>query len=411
MFRIIFVCLFTVGVLGCSKQPDEPKKKEMALKKKTALSPAVDGSPFIVPKLPPDIQRVDANLEKKAILLGYTINTDVAAPGQALVITWYWKSLAQIKGNWEYFTHLIDEDGVLVQSVNSQGAMRSKYKPQMWKPGEILKDVERITVPQTWSSGVLELRTGLWQGPTRLSIVKGPVDAENRIKGPVITISADIPKPVARNVTASEIPFVAKPIQVDGKIDEKVWDDAKRLDSFTNTVNGSAVKTATNTRLLWNNQFLYVAVEAEDVELQSPFMTRDEELWRADALDFFFQPEENGPYYEIQVSPQGTIFDSFYSEYRNGAVEWDSKTKVAVSLDGVVNDNASPDVGWSVEMAIPLSSLAKKDTSAIGEGDTLLANFFRIDKSNGTTEFSGWSPPMRGDFHALERFGQITLKK
>ncbi|MBN2344282.1 MAG: carbohydrate-binding family 9-like protein [Deltaproteobacteria bacterium] len=407
----VLFCGLTVAACG---QPGdgESEKKEIVLDKKTAAPASVDGSRFVIKQLPPNIQRVDANLEKKAILLGYSINSDTFAPGQAITITWYWKSLSKISGTWEFFTHMIDNDGNLVQSANSQGPMRSTYKPQMWNPGEIIQDMERIIIPQNWTSPVMELRTGLWYGPNRMSIISGPVDAENRIKGPVVTITTDAPNPMMSRISSSsDIPYTTTAPRIDGKLDDLVWESAKRLDRFKNSLNGGMVKSPTDVRILWNEKTLFIGMTATDTELLSPFTQKDEELWKADALDVFIRPDESETYYEIQVSPNGIIFDSSYRTYREGDVQWDSNVQIAVTPNGMVNDSSDSDTGWSVEMAIPLSSVPKSDGTVLVAGDTFSANFFRIDKNAQVTEYSGWSPPMRGDFHALDRMGKLTFTK
>lgn len=409
MFKIGLLCiLVSLLAVACGGEVDEKKEgNKIQLEKKTRL-PSVDGSPFLVKSTPSDMKRMNANFDNKAILLGYSINTDTAAPGQVLMVTWFWKSIKPIEGTWEYFTHLMDEDGILVQSVNSQGAMRSKYKPQMWKPGEILKDQERIVIPQEWESKSMELRTGLWQGPQRLKVVKGPVDEENRARGPVVTISANAPRPIARSSASVEIPFTEKAPKIDGKLDDQQWSKAKILNPFVETLNGRPVRNRTDVKLLWDNTNLYVAMTAEDSELLSPYTNPDENLWKADAFDLFLEAQENGPYYELQISPNGIIYDAIYREYRKPIDSWSSNATLAVSLNGTVNDAADPaDTGWSLEVAIPLAEILPGDLV----NRTLKGNFYRIDKTAEGTEYSSWSAPMRGDFHAQDRFGQLVLTK
>lgn len=36
-------------------------------------------------------------------------------------------------------------------------------------------------------------------------------------------------------------------------------------------------------------------------------------------------------------------------------------------------------------------------------------NFFRVDVTADKTDYSAWSPPLRGDFHALDRFRELAL--
>ena len=408
MLRPFLICIWAVLVVVACGSPPETKKEEkkIQLEKKKALPP-VDGSPFLIKSFPSEMKRINANFDNKALLAGYSINTDTAAPGQVLTVTWFWKSLKPIDGQWEYFTHLIDEDGDMMKSVNSQGAMRSRYKPQMWKPGEIIKDMERVTVPADWKSSVLELRTGLWQGPTRMAIKKGPADDANRAKGPIVTVSANAPRPIARSNANVEIPFTENAPKIDGKIDDPQWGGAVALSRFVNTVNGRPLRTKTEVKLLWGTDTLYLSMAADDTELLSPYDTESADIWKADALDIFLQANENGPYFEIQVNPQGITYDAYYSEYRKADATWNSNAVVATDSTGVVNDTEAADTSWTVEMAIPIAEILPGQL----DNRTFRGNFFRIDKKSDITEYSGWSAPMRGDFHTQDRFGKLILKK
>ncbi|MBN2716084.1 MAG: carbohydrate-binding family 9-like protein [Deltaproteobacteria bacterium] len=409
MFRIFLICICaSAAIVACGGPPDDAQpEKKIQLEKKAAL-PQVDGSPFLVKSLPADIKRLDANFDNKALLVGYSINTDTAAPGQMLVVTWYWKSLKPISGQWEYFTHLIDEDGDMMKSVNSQGDMRSKYKPQMWKTGEIIRDIERIPVPDDWKSGTLEFRTGLWAGPTRMPIVKGPVDDSSRARGPLVTISANVPHPIARSNAAIEIPYVEKAPIIDGRVNDAQWESAAVLSRFVDTVTGRITRASTELKLLWDSKNLYVAMTAEDQELLSPYTDSDSpDIWKADALDIFLQPSETGPYFELQANPDGIIYDAYYASYRKADATWNSKAKVATSTTGTLNDTAETDTHWYLEAAIPIAEILPGQL----ENRSFKGNFFRIDKMTDVTEYSGWSAPMRGDFHAQDRFGKLVLKK
>ena len=409
MFKIFLICLWSALVFtACGPNADEKEKKpKIQLEKKVAM-PSVDGKEFLLGAFPKNMKRIDANLDNRIMLVGYSIEYDTLSPGQTLSVDWYWKCLKEVDGEWEYFTHLMDEDGDLVTSVNSQGAMRSKYKPQMWKPGEILKDSEKIRVPADWKSNILELRTGLWQGPNRMRVIKGPVDEEGRIKGPVVTISANAPQPIAQSLAAVDVPYISEPIKIDGKIDEESWNQAGALTAFVNTLNSRPVGRKTEVKLLWDDTNIYIAMTAEDRELINPVMESNRDIWKADAFDIFLMPDKAGPYFEIQISPSRIIYDAKYDAYRKEDASWESGITVAVDVVGTVNDTEEPaDRSWTLEAAIPFDALLSNKGAEV----TMLGNFFRIDRTSRDTEYFGWSAPMRGDFHAQDRFGKLIFKK
>jgi hypothetical protein len=82
---------------------------------------------------------------------------------------------------------------------------------------------------------------------------------------------------------------------------------------------------------------------------------------------------------------------------------------VQVSLRGELNKKNGDDKAWIVELAIPFSALNKEDGVPPSPGTKWRVNFFRIDQMEKDKDYSAWSPPLRGDFHALDKFGHITF--
>ena len=84
-------------------------------------------------------------------------------------------------------------------------------------------------------------------------------------------------------------------------------------------------------------------------------------------------------------------------------------------VDGTLNKREDQDKGWTVELAIPLEDVkGMDDKSALklppAPGDVWRINMFRMDMPQGKPQqAAGWSPPMVGDFHALDRFGELVF--
>jgi len=88
--------------------------------------------------------------------------------------------------------------------------------------------------------------------------------------------------------------------------------------------------------------------------------------------------------------------------------------KVGVTGDGTLDNRNDKDKGWIVEMAIPLEAVKGKAKEMKGVPPTVgtewRVNFFRMDLPQGHPQNgTGWSPPMVGDFHALDRFGTLVF--
>jgi hypothetical protein len=91
-------------------------------------------------------------------------------------------------------------------------------------------------------------------------------------------------------------------------------------------------------------------------------------------------------------------------------MKWSSDAKVKVALRGKPNDDDA-DEGYSVELAIPWSAFQAGKTPAPppAAGDTWRMNFFVMDARPKGQRAVGWSPPMIGDFHTLNRFGRVVF--
>src|SRR5204862_5446962 len=94
---------------------------------------------------------------------------------------------------------------------------------------------------------------------------------------------------------------------------------------------------------------------------------------------------------------------------------WNSKTIAKVRVDGTLNKREDQDKGWTAEIAIPLEDVKGMDTKSTltlppVPGNVWRINMYRMDVPQGKPQqASGWSPPMVGDFHALDRFGDLVF--
>ncbi len=129
-------------------------------------------------------------------------------------------------------------------------------------------------------------------------------------------------------------------------------------------------------------------------------------------------------YVELQVAPNGNVFDTYLPERRRyeDAINpkmkpfaWNSKTVAKVRVDGTLNKREDQDKGWTAELAIPLEDVKGMDDKSTltlppAPGDVWRINMFRMDVPSGKPQqAAGWSPPLVGDFHALDRFGELVF--
>jgi len=386
---------------GCVEQePDRPTEDDKRLIRQNILN-----------KVPEMKYKVNADLEGKVTYLGLDVDKDVIQPGQQFTLTHYWKVNKRVDG-WRLFVHL--------NGPEKRGFINADHKPiggrypaSSWKTGEIIRDEHKVTLPADYKDPKVMVFAGLWKGKLRMKI-KGPQDNENRVLAATLPVSGGAPpkpfKPKRLNAVKS-----AKPVKLDGVLDDEVWSKAPSTGPFVNTMDGRPLPWKTEAKVAWDDKHLYVAFQCEDDDVWSDLKKRDDKLWTQEAVEIFVDADGDGKdYIELQVNPNGAIFDSYMPEYRKNQNDWNSKLQAAVKVDGTLGKRDDKDKGWSVEIAVPWQDIKGRGTKEIQlppkPGAVLKVNFFRMDLPKAKPQrASAWSPPMVGDFHALNKFGELAF--
>ena len=204
--------------------------------------------------------------------------------------------------------------------------------------------------------------------------------------------------------------------RLDGSLDDPVWRTARATRPFVETRYGGPAPLSASAKLLWDEKYLYVGIDVGDTLLRARDVRRDSHLWEQDCVELMIDPEgDQKSYFEIQASPRGVVFDTRFDAPRVprpfGHEDWDSKTRVAVSRRGDLDDEA-PDAGYAIELAIPWQAFSLGDdrVSAPGIGDQWRANFFVLDLGRDRQQAAAWSPVGTGDFHVPRRFGILAFE-
>jgi len=153
-------------------------------------------------------------------------------------------------------------------------------------------------------------------------------------------------------------------ITIDGKLDEPAWSRAYLVETFTVPPNGARPIRPTSARLLWDDDNLYLAVVMEDFDITAVKKEHDANTWEDDVCELFVKPSETSPaYYEIHVTPLGTVLDLLFGRRGAGTLDrwkpWESDIKAAIAISGTLNNWEDKDKGWVVEAAIPLKSFTR----------------------------------------------------
>lgn len=119
-------------------------------------------------------QPADFNLNGEAALVGYDLPQHPVRPGDVLQVKLYWQALARINEDYQVFVHLIGPDG-RSEAQGDKAPLDGDWPTSAWEPGQTVRDVYRVPLPEGLAPGVYELRAGLYRlaNSTRVP-VQGP---------------------------------------------------------------------------------------------------------------------------------------------------------------------------------------------------------------------------------------------
>ena len=186
------------------------------------------------------------------------------------------------------------------------------------------------------------------------------------------------------------IPYCLWPPKIDGRLSDWSWRHALTL-TGTYALNTTNLITSPQTtfRMMWDKNNLYCAFECEDADIEAPPIERDGQVYSADCVELFILPDfEKRQYWEIIISPTGSLFDALHTKKpRNWGM--DSKPEKSMEglqigrrIDGTPNNPADRDRGYVIEVAVPFKQLpGYTDGKAPTRGQQLHLLLARFDRT------------------------------
>lgn len=243
-------------------------------------------------------------------------------------------------------------------------------------------------------------------------------------------------------------------IQVDGKLDEQVWQRANKTPRFVDLITGSPTLHETRAAITWDDEALYVGYWLSEPNVEAKYEKRDDPIYYDNDVEIFVAGKDS--YYELELNAKGTIYEAFFvwrDAYQKGNYRSDPQLapgvpksqpfdgvdltghprgkrivflgydlpglKSGVSIDGTLNNSNDVDQGWTVELALPWSSLkwiAAGDNRSLPPtpGDQWRINLFRFNKYKApqpSKDSGGWAVAKHGvwDSHLPELFPIVTF--
>lgn len=339
--------------------------------------------------------------------LGTMVEPAILEAGKPVRLSHFFRADKPPPQGWKFFVHIVDAaSGQMV--LNQDHEIQQGNGPlETWPVGRIVFDQHVFAMPD--HDGALRAVLGFWKDDARLPIDQSPLqDGQQRMLGPKLVAGGGPPIPEYK------IPRAAKPPVIDGKLGDDAWKRAPEV-TLTASFDGRPVTRKTTARLVYDDQFIYIAFDAEDPDVWGTKRNKDDDIYNEDAVEVFFNASSDGANYnELQVSPHNVNFDARFVSRRSdlaAAMKWESGMTTAVDVRGTLDDDSDQDTGWSAEMKIPIANLANVPHVPPAKGEAWRFNLYRLEHLKRRTEIEGqsFSPLFVGDFHALPRFGKLIF--
>jgi hypothetical protein len=221
-----------------------------------------------------------------------------------------------------------------------------------------------------------------------------------------------------------------------GRIDDPCWSEAPFTKDFIDIrgISFPSPKYQTQAKMLYDTEFLYIAAKLQEPQVWTDISLKNSVLYWQNDFEVFLNPLGDAQnYYELEINALNTIWElTITKPYKKGGKAI-HPTNIdglisKVYVDGTLNDPSDVDIGWSVEIAIPLEGLKRYNGDKLPvKGDQWRVNFSRVQwkfeiidgkycrvpKENSWDvhyeENWVWSNQSEIDMHNPEKWGIVTF--
>ena len=226
---------------------------------------------------------------------------------------------------------------------------------------------------------------------------------------------------MSQGASAGEVPShtiyrAGTPVTIDGRLDEPAWVGAPDFGAFVFPWWKEGKKEQTVAKMLWDDEYLYVAYVCEDAHIWAEHTARRSEVYEDDCVEVFVAPNPDRPlaYFNIEMNVLGIFLDWFQPEGPDGqrSREWKGQgIRIATSIVGTLNDDGDLDDYWILEVGIPFHNFSGVAVHTPPKpGDVWHLNLNRLG-GRTNAQFSQWSASRTEEpqFHSPADFGRVTF--
>lgn len=221
------------------------------------------------------------------------------------------------------------------------------------------------------------------------------------------------------------------PPVIDGRGNDAAWAGVRELSPLRD-IEGAAVPHQCRIKMLWDDNYLYILADMDEPHLRASLTQHDSVIFHDPDFEVFIDPDGDGlNYIELEINALNTTWDLFIARpYRfndpNILHDWEIPgLKHAVHLRGTLNNPTDEDQGWSVELAIPWSSLTShshqpRRSMPPSPGSEMRFNFSRVNWQVSPTPQGYekrpvpesnhvWAPTGKVNIHLPEHWGRVIF--
>mmetsp|Transcript_42894 Transcript_42894/g.135347 ORF Transcript_42894/g.135347 Transcript_42894/m.135347 type:complete len:379 (+) Transcript_42894:70-1206(+) len=224
---------------------------------------------------------------------------------------------------------------------------------------------------------------------------------------------------------------------VDGRLDDKAWQEVGWSESFQD-ITGDSSKTPyheTRMKMRWDDEFLYIGAVLTEPDIWANITTDNQVIFHDNDFEFFIDPAGSTHFYkEFEVNAAGAQWSLCLNKpYLNGGYEnssrvfpghgwsFSSHLQSAIFISGTLNNPKDVDDYWSVELAVPLGEVQYNNSAGkVTSGSLWRINFSRVqwhvvkvgdhyEKVAGPEENWVWSKMGEVNMHLPERWGYLQF--
>ncbi len=204
-------------------------------------------------------------------------------------------------------------------------------------------------------------------------------------------------------------------IIIDGVLDEADWIAAPSTGAFQFPWWTAGEKEETEVKMLWDDNFLYVAFIARDAHIWADHWDTNSDTCLDDCVEIFWNPnpEAGNRYHMFEMNCLGNLL-SVTNNLKRPIKDRESRIlppHIGQTIRGTVNNDTDTDTGWTLEVAIRFSDYTELSGGAVPRPGKVWRVGLNRCGGKINEQYSQWSPSQtpKPSFHAPNDFGKVIF--